>query len=70
MSQLRKISLTVIEPSAGFFQWQLLEASPDAADRWTEMRKSARAYGEWLDAFNEGFDEVLGITRDGRIGPR
>lgn len=70
MSQLRKISLTVIEPSAGIFQWQLLEASPDAADRWTEMRKSARAYGEWLDAFNEGFDEVLGITRDGRVGPR
>lgn len=70
MSQLRKISLTVIEPSTGFFQWQLLEALPDAADRWTEMRKSARSYGEWLDAFNEGFDEVLCIARDGRVGPR
>ncbi|MGJ7543497.1 hypothetical protein [Variovorax sp. LT1R16] len=70
MSQLRKISLTVIEPSAGFFQWQLLESLPDAADRWIEMRKSARAYSEWIDAFNEGFDEVLGMARDGRVGPR
>lgn len=70
MSPLRKISLTVIEPHAGYFQWQLLESSSGAGGDWVELKKAPRSYAEWLDAFNDGFDEVLSFTRDGRVGPR
>lgn len=70
MKPLRKISLTVIEPTTGYFQWQLLESSQELPFDWVEMRKSESYYNEWLDAFNEGFDAVLSFTRDGRNGPR
>lgn len=70
MGPLRQISVTVIEPRVGFFQWQLWEATYAVPAEWVEIKRSARSYAEWLDAFNDGVDEVLSFTRDGRRGPR
>lgn len=70
MKALRSISLTVVEPKAGWFFWQLLEASPEEGTGWMELQKSARAYREWIEAFNDGIDQVFTLTGDGRYGPR
>jgi hypothetical protein len=69
MNPLRKLSLSVIEPAAGYYYWQLLECSHEQ-EGWKEIRRSPRGYIQWLDAFNEGFDAVLSIAKDGRFGPR
>lgn len=70
MAPLRNITIGVIEPAPGHFVWQLREAKTPNFESWTLIKEAREGKLEWLDAFNDGFDEVLLLAQDGRSGPR
>ncbi|RYF55423.1 MAG: hypothetical protein EOO27_21130 [Comamonadaceae bacterium] len=70
MKALRNIAVVVVEPEPGRFFWQLREAEQPTPNGWELVKQSRYSRAAWLEAFNEGVEEVLSITRNVAAGPR
>ncbi len=66
MSTLRNIALTVAEPKPGVYKWRLLEAYPEHPSSWLPLHEATADYREWIDALNEGIDQVMILAIDGQ----
>lgn len=60
-ARLRQLAVTVIEPRENLFQWQILEnlCRDGATDDWYVVKQGSGGRAEWIDAFNDGVDEVF-----------
>ena len=68
-SQLRRISVHVIEPRPGRYHWVLLEQGADSST-WRELLASQRPCRHWNHALTDGMAALMELASDVREGPR
>jgi len=68
-SQLRRISVHVIESDPGRYFWVLLEQGADPST-WRELLASQRPCRHWNHALTDGMAALMDLAGDVREGPR